>query len=205
MAEPAYALPEPDAPEASWPAQGQWTWEDYLRLPDDGQRYEIIEGVLFVSPAPSFDHQFSAFKLARLMADFVEAHELGLVVVAPFDVRLPGVADPVEPDLLFFRTGNQPQAGDQYFAGVADLIVEVLSPGTSRLDQHVKFGAYEKAGVPEYWLVDPKSRSITVYHLDTQRREYDELGRFGADETVRSRLLEGFEVAVAALFPPPKA
>ncbi|MCP4659518.1 MAG: Uma2 family endonuclease [bacterium] len=205
MAEPAYALLEPDAPEARWPAQGQWTWDDYLSLPDDGQRYEIIEGVLYASPAPSFDHQFSAFKLARLMADFVEAHELGLVVVAPFDVRLPGVADPVEPDLLFFRTGNQPQAGDKYFAGVPDLIVEVLSPGTSRLDQHVKFGIYEKAGVPEYWLVDPKSRSITVYHLDTRRWEYDELGRNGADETVRSRLLEGFEVAVAALFPPPKA
>lgn len=205
MAEPAYALPEPDGPEARWPAQGQWTWNDYLRLPDDGQRYEILEGVLYVSPAPSFDHQFTAFKLARLLADFVEAHALGLVVVAPFDVRLPGVADPVEPDLLFFRTGNQPQTGDQYFAGVPDLIAEVLSPGTSRLDQHVKFGVYEKAGIPEYWLVDPKSRSISVYHLDTQRREYDEFGRFGSDETVRSRLLEGFEAAVAALFPPPKA
>ncbi|MCP4654578.1 MAG: Uma2 family endonuclease [bacterium] len=205
MAEPAYALPEPDAQQACWPAQGQWTWEDYLRLPDDGQRYEIIEGVLYVSPAPTFDHQFSLSELFAELRNFVKARKLGLVLFAPFDVRLPGVADPVEPDLLFFRTGNQPHAGDKYFAGVPDLIVEVLSPRTSRLDKHVKFGAYEKAGVPEYWLVDPKSRSITVYHLDIQRREYDELGGFGSDETVRSRLLEGFEVAVAALFPPPKA
>ncbi len=202
MAEPAYALPEP-AQESCWPAPGQWTWEDYLRLPDDGQRYEIIEGALYVSPAPTFDHQFSLFELAFLMARFVKAHDLGLILVAPFDVRLPGVADPVEPDLLFFRTGNQPQAGDKYFEGVPDLIVEILSPGTRRIDQHIKFGAYEKAGVPEYWLVDPKSRSITVYHFSTQRREYDELGRFGSGETVRSRLLEDFEVTVAALFPPP--
>jgi len=199
MAEPAYALPEN---QEAWPTQGAWTWEDYLRLPDDGRRYEIIEGVLYVAAAPTFAHQFSVSKLHLVMGSFVEERRLGLVLVAPFDIRLPGVANPVEPDLLFLGTGNQPKAGDTHFAGVPDLIVEVLSPGSKRLDQHVKFGAYEKAGVPEYWLVDPKARSIAVFSFDAEKRLYEEVGTFGVGEKVRSIVLEGFETPVAPLFPP---
>jgi len=201
MAEPAYSLP-PSVDEACWPIQGQWTWEDYLRLPDDGQRYEIVEGVLYVTAAPTFDHQFSAFELAAELRGFVKARRLGLVLVAPFDVRLPGVADPVQPDVLFFRSGNEPRKGDKHFQGVPDLVVEVLSPGTGRLDRRVKFEAYEKAGVAEYWLVDPGPRTIVVFELGAERRKYGEVGRFGPDESVRSVLLEGFETDVEALFPP---
>lgn len=200
MAEPAYALPETEG--ARWPAQGRWTWEDYLRLPDDGNRYEIIEGTLYVVAAPTYDHQFSVSELLGELRGFVKARDLGVVLTAPFDVRLPGTAEPVQPDVLFLRAGNKPQAGDKYYMGVPDLIVEVLSPGTSRLDQHVKFAAYEKVGVPEYWLADPKTRSIAVYTLHAERGEYEELGRFGPDESVRSVALEGFETPVAALFPP---
>ncbi len=204
-AEPAYPQPAPGVLEAhSWPVQGNWTWNDYLHLPNDSQRYEIIEGVLYVSPAPIFDHQFSVAKLLLAMGGFIDAHQLGLILSAPFDVRLPGVADPVEPDLVFFRTGNEPQAGDKYFLGVPDLIVEVVSPGSVRLDQHVKFGAYEKAGVPEFWLVYPSSRSIDVYHFDVARREYGEAGHYGVGETARSVVVAGFETPVEPLFPPAK-
>ena len=199
MAEPAYSLPES---EASWPPQGQWTWEDYLRLPDDGLRYEIVEGVLYVTAAPTFDHQFSSFELAAELRDFVKPRRLGLILVAPFDVRLPGVADPVQPDVLYFRTGNGPRKGDKHFQGVPDLVVEVLSPGTGRLDRSVKLKAYEKAGVEEYWLVDTKSRLIAVFSLDAHSRVYGEAERFGPGERVRSVLLDGFETDVGALFPP---
>ncbi len=200
MAEPAYARPETGA--ARWPAEGHWTWEDYLRLPDDGNRYEIIEGKLYVVAAPTYDHQFSVSELLGELRSFVKARDLGVVLTAPFDVRLPGTAEPVQPDVLFLRTGNEPQAGDKYYSGAPDLIVEVLSPGTSRLDQHVKFAAYEKVGVQEYWLADPKTRSITVYTLHAERGEYEELGRFTPGESVRSVVLEGFETPVAELFPP---
>jgi len=202
MAEPAYALPETE--EGHWPAQGQWTWDDYLRLPDDGNRYEIIEGDLYVTAAPIYDHQFSVFALAGELRAFVQPSDLGVVLGAPFDVRLPGVSNPVQPDVVFFRTGNTPVAGDKSYMGVPDLVVEVLSPKTSRLDQHVKFAAYEKAGVPEYWLADPKTRSITVYTLSLKTGEYEELGRFGPEDRVRSAVLEGFETSVALLFPPRK-
>lgn len=205
MAEVAYALPQLELEDqACWPVQGEWTWEDYLRLPDDGQRYEIVEGVLYVAAAPTFAHQFSVSELIFAMTTFVKRRQLGLVLVAPFDVRLPGVADPVEPDVMFFRGGNEPHADDKYFQGVPDLVVEVLSPGTSHVDRGVKYDAYEKAGVAEYWLADPRSRSITVYHLDARRRKYDELGRFGPGESVGSVVLAGFETEVAALFPPSK-
>jgi Uma2 family endonuclease len=200
MAQPARVLPESfDLP--NWPRQGDWTWADYLRLPEDGQRYEIIQGVLYVSPAPSFDHQFSVLELAARFRSFVRARELGLVLVAPFDVRLPGVANPVQPDLIYFRAGNVPRAGDQHFEGVPDLVAEVLSPGTSRLDQYVKFGAYEKAGVREYWLLDPKSRTVAVYILESESGEYEESGRFNEGEAARSGLLDGFEAEVSDLFP----
>lgn len=200
MAEPAYAFTH--SSETPWPSQGQWTWQDYLRLPDDGQRYEIIEGVLYVSPSPSFDHQFSLSKLFARLNEFVERLGLGLVLTAPFDVLLPGVASPVQPDLLFFRSDNVPRPGDQRFEGVPDLVVEVISPGNSRLDRKVKFDAYQKAGVAEYWLADPKTRSIAVHVLDAERHEYVELGQWGPGETVTSQLLDGFETAVTPLFPP---
>ena len=78
MAELAYALPQTETDdEARWPAQGEWTWEDYLRLPDDGQRYEIIEGVLYVAAAPIFDHQFSVSELFGELRSFVKARKLG--------------------------------------------------------------------------------------------------------------------------------
>ncbi|NIW94231.1 MAG: Uma2 family endonuclease, partial [Phycisphaerae bacterium] len=68
-----------------WPAQGQWTYEDYLRLPDDGRRYEIIEGVLYVVNAPSFEHQFTVSEVFGAMWHFVKDHQLGVVLPAPFE------------------------------------------------------------------------------------------------------------------------
>jgi Uma2 family endonuclease len=202
MAQPAYALPNTDT--GRWPAQGRWTWEDYLRLPDDGNRYEILEGVLYVSPAPIYDHQFLVFALAGELRSFVSARGLGVILGAPFDVRLPGIANPVQPDVLFFRSGNEPQAGDKYFEGVPDLVVEVLSPGTGRLDRRVKLAAYQKAGVPEYWLADPKTRTVTVYTLNTESGGYQSPAHFGPEDDVRSTILEDFTAPVAPLFPPLK-
>src|SRR3954469_25062604 len=101
MTEPAYRL---DLPETeAWPRQGSWTYEDYLRLPDDGNRYEIIRGVLYVTPAPNFAHQFAVMKLGRYFDEFVFDQGLGVVLTAPFDILLPfGIASPVEPDVMVF-------------------------------------------------------------------------------------------------------
>ena len=206
MAQPAYSLPAPihDARHA-WPVQGSWTYEDYLRLPDDGRRYEIIRGVLYVTAAPTFDHQFVAAKLSRLLGNFVDARDLGVVLFAPFDVNLPALTSPVQPDILFIRSGNQPRPGDKNFAGIPDLVAEILSPGTSQVDRKIKYSAYEEAGVEEYWLVEPITCEVTVYHQVEGSRSFTETGRYSPGQTARSVLLSGFSVAVGQLFPQPRA
>lgn len=198
MAQPALAYPS----GTQWPPQGQWTWDDYLRLPDDGQRYEIVRGVLYVSPAPTFRHQVTVSRLLFALMRFVEEHGSGVVLTAPFDVRLPAIANPVQPDLVFFHSGNRPAEDAKYFEGVPDLVVEVLSPGTRRLDQRVKLEAYEAAGIPECWLVDAEARTVSVYRLDRGRGLYRDPEQCGAQDRLRSTVVEGLDLAVAEVLRP---
>jgi Uma2 family endonuclease len=144
----AVTLPQ----EQLWPPPGQWTYEDYLRLPDDGQRYEIIEGVLYVTNAPGFDHQFTVTELVGELRNFVKACKLGVVLTAPFEVHLSEKSRPVQPDLLFIKQERMPDLEAKFFSGRPDLIAEVLSPSSVRTDRTIKFDAYEEAGMPEYGL-----------------------------------------------------
>jgi Uma2 family endonuclease len=198
MSEPAYRL---DLPETeAWPRQGDWTYEDYLRLPDDGNRYEVIRGVLYLTPAPKLKHQFSVSEFSLRLGWFVRENGLGRVLWAPLDVRLPaGIASPVQPDVVFFRTENEPRWELGYFEGVPDLILEVLSPRTRNRDRKIKLQAYQDAGVPEYWMADPSSRTVVVHVLQSGR--YVEHCHGGIGERVRSSVLPGFELEVAGLFP----
>lgn len=154
MAEPADRHDDAHLPTRkdgrAWPAPGHWTYEDYRRLPDDGQRYEVIQGTLYVSGAPDYDHQYAVHQLHRLLGNPVAEKGLGVVLGAPFEVLLlpGGMATPVQPDILFFRTGNEPRPGAPRFEGVPDLIVEVLSPGTCRRDEGIKLETYEETGGP---------------------------------------------------------
>jgi Uma2 family endonuclease len=198
MTEPAYRL---DLPETeAWPRQGDWTYEDYRRLPDDGNRYEVIRGVLYVTAAPRLKHQFSVFELSFRLASFARERGLGTVLTAPLEVNLPfGIGTPVQPDVVFFRKMNEPDWEEQSFDGVPDLVAEVLSPRTRSRDRKVKLAAYQDAGVPEYWMADPSSREVVVHVLQNGR--YVEFCRGGVGDWVRSSVLPGFEVEVAHLFP----
>jgi Uma2 family endonuclease len=153
-------LPEREIP---WPQQGEWTYDDYLRLPNDGRRYEIIEGVLYVSPAPKYLHQRIVQVLLRRLGDLAEEKGSGEVIPAPFEIYLSGRNRPIQPDLVYIRAEHLPPSDAAGFEGVPDLVVEILSPSSIRRDRFIKFAAYEKAGVPEYWIVDPETRSIEVY------------------------------------------
>lgn len=186
--------------EITWPQQGEWTYEDYLNLPEDGRRYEIIEGVLYVTNAPDIDHQFAVYELARQLANFVIQNKLGMVIGAPFEVHLARRTRPVQPDVLFIKAENWPASGAKFFAGVPDLVVEVLSRSTLLIDRNVKMTAYEQSGVPEYWIVDPKSRSVEVYTLSGQ--EYALLGQFIGEELVQSNVLPGLQLVTHSLFMP---
>lgn len=180
------------------PAQGQWTYADYQHLPDDGRRYEIIQGVLFVVNAPNMDHQYTVTEIAAELRNFVKAHGLGRVYVAPCEVHLSEVSKPVQPDVFFIRQAQAPEPRAPFFAGAPDLIVEVISPGSIRLDRVTKFTEYEQTGVAEYWIVDPLARIVEAYILS--HGEYGLLGSFKDEDVIQSQVLAGIAIVAKSLF-----
>jgi len=136
-----------------------WTLEELHSLPDDGNKYELLHGDLLVTPAPAPDHESAIARLNALLVPFVMAHGLGYVYCGHPVVRRDG--SEVIPDLLVRQL---PAPGSDWgTAPVPILVVEVLSPSTRRRDHEYKRPFYlDEVGVPEYWIVDPERRSITV-------------------------------------------
>ena len=139
-------------------ATKQWTLEDLDSLPDDGNTYELVHGELFVTPAPTFDHETIGARLTRIIDPYAERHGLGLVYRPKAVIQLSD--SQVEPDLQV----RQPQASRTATwrtAPLPILVVEVLSPSTRRRDREHKRRFYLELGVPEYWIVDPETQTIT--------------------------------------------
>lgn len=156
---------EPLAPPGRWPERtpGEWTVDMLEDLPDDGRRYEILDGVLLVSPSPATGHQRAVGRLFRLLdAACGPGYE---AFVAPFDWR-PDATTSLEPDLLVVP---QSALTDKNVVGTPALVVEVLSPGTRRIDRTAKMSRYFDGGIAQYWLVDPGDRqrppSVEVFEL----------------------------------------
>jgi Uma2 family endonuclease len=142
---------------------GGWTTTDLEALPDDGQRYEIVDGVLLVSPSPAIPHQRVSMRLAQVL---IGACPPGFeVFAAPLDWQ-PAANRSFEPDLLVV---NRSDATGAKLTGVPALVVEIASPSTARIDRTLKFSAYADSGVPQYWIVDPggngNAPTIEVYDL----------------------------------------
>jgi Uma2 family endonuclease len=144
-------------------AQGvsKLTYEDLLLFPDDGRRHEIIDGEHFVTPAPHTRHQWVSQNLNRLLDRHVMEHRLGRVYYAPVDIVLSDV-DVVQPDLVFISQ-QRLDIVEAVVRGAPDLVVEIASPGSRRQDEVLKRGLYERAGVQEYWLVDPEAETVKVF------------------------------------------
>jgi Uma2 family endonuclease len=200
MAQTLMMQKEPAAAERPWPPpQGEWTYEDWLRLPDDGYRYEVIDGVLHMSPPPRTQHQRASFRLARKLGNFVEEQHLGEVLVAPIGVRLPNQPVPLQPDVLFIRTDRLDIIEEDYVEGAPDLVMEILSPSNWLYDRGEKMQAYQNGGVAEYWIVDPRATTIEVYLLE--QGVYLLVGKYGPGEAAQSQILPGFETSVDEVLP----
>lgn len=138
-----------------------WTYERWLTLPNDGNRYEIIDGILYMTTAPKFFHQWIISRIVRLLQMQVEESGFGLVIFAPIGLLMPG-CDPVQPDILVVRAEDRDMIYGGRIHTVPALIVEVLSSGNSATDTHIKRAAYARAGLPEYWIVRPAERDVIV-------------------------------------------
>jgi Uma2 family endonuclease len=144
------------------------TYQDYLLLPDDGKRYEIIDGDLYMTPSPITIHQMIVGRLSQLLMNYFDAHPIGTVFVAPYDVILSDV-DVVEPDLLVVLKDGAARITAKNVQGPPDVAIEILSPGTAARDRDLKRKRYEHFGVKEYWLVDPDANTLEILRLTEGR------------------------------------
>ena len=144
------------------PAAAKMTYDQYCLLPEDGKQHELIDGELFVTPAPTPRHQRILGKLYSQLSAYVETNSLGEVYVAPVDIVL-DKHTVVQPDVLFISQGRLGIVREKAIAEAPDLVVEILSPSTFYKDLRRKMAAYSQFGVQEYWIVDPEKQTIELY------------------------------------------
>jgi Uma2 family endonuclease len=178
-----------------FPLQGEWTENDYFRLPDTNCFVELSEGRLVIPEMPTDSHQYTVGELFVEIRAFVRNNSLGEARLAPLPVRL-WQGKIREPDIVFMSAAHTGRIGEDFW-GVPDMVVEVLSKSTMQVDREEKFLEYAKAGIAEYWLVDTEERTIEVYVL--RQGAYKLLGKWSAGQTAHSEALAGLEIPVEAV------
>ena len=175
---------------------GAWTYEDLFSLPDDGRRYEIIEGELHERPAPTSLHATVIMNLIALLLQIVGRLD-GRVFTASIDVFIPG-GDPDQPDILVILPDSVARVVRRGIEGPPDLVIEVLSPSNRGHDLLTKRALYGRAGVREYWIIDPDARAFELLTLDGDVLRGIQTA--SGDDTVISPVLASAEIALASVF-----
>ncbi len=180
-----------------------FTYGDYRNWTDD-DRWELIDGVPYdMSPAPSPRHQLLLAQLLRQFTNYLDGKPC-LAIPAPFDVRLPEadenddqVATVVQPDLSVIC--DRSKLDNAGYRGAPALVMEILSPKTAQKDLTIKFVRYERAGVPEYWIVDPAARNVKVFSLGANGR-YGEPSVYPEASHPRVKIFPDLEIDLKAVF-----
>ena len=176
------------------------TYDDFVLFPDDGKRHELIDGEHYVTPSPNLRHQEILASLHLVIGSWLETHRVGRVYFAPLDVVFSHF-DIVEPDLLYMSNARAAEVSTpKHVRGAPELVVEIGSPSTRRRDTTIKRQLYERAGVTEYWIVDPGAEVVRVY-----RREGKGFGRptelsREAGNVLTTPLLPGLDLPLARIF-----
>ncbi len=173
------------------------TYEDYVLIPEDGRRHEIIDGERYVSAAPFLPHQDLVLWLGAEFLSFLKGRGLGKVYVAPVDVLL-SPYDVVQPDVVFVSQERSSILTRNKIQGAPDLLVEILSDSTRKLDEGVKLRRYERFGVREYWLIDPRRESVRIYRLTDSG--FQPVARLAKGDALSTPLLPGLAISVADMF-----
>ena len=172
------------------------TYADYERLPE-GAPFQLIDGELVMSPAPSSFHQIILSELFNALFNFVRPQRLGLVLCSPLDVYF-STYEAFQPDIVFISSNRRQILTEKRIDGAPDLVMEILSPSTGYHDLVHKKAVYEAHKVKEYWIIDPKERQIQVFGNANGKFELrEEVRNTGS---IRSKLLEGFSVDAGAIF-----
>lgn len=175
----------------------RFTYQDYLQLPEDGRRYEVVDGELFLTPAPTTVHQRVLTNLLFLLVRHVRDSGVGEVLPAPCDLVL-SETDVVQPDVFFVSKERQAIVGEKYVSAAPDLVVEILSESTAKRDRGIKARLYERAGVRELWIVDPWAKTVEIFRGLEGRLEPHAV--FGSPDTLLTPTFPGLEIPLAEVF-----
>src|SRR4051794_14865354 len=171
--------------------------EDIWGTPDDGNRYEVIDGELFVTPPPVVAHQYPSSELHGSIWRHLKDHPIGIIFSAPIGVVL-GRHDGVQPDLVYVANEHRDIIAERGVEGAPDLVAEILSPSTRSRDRGIKLRAYAAAGVPHYRIVDPRRRTLDAHRLGEQG--YGRPTTFRAGATFEPDLFPGLAIQIDTLF-----
>lgn len=174
------------------------TVHDYRDMPEGPPYYQLIEGELVMSPSPNSAHQIIHSNIFAAFVRHLDKNPGGRICSAPFDIYLTEL-NVYQPDLVFISKSRKKKIiGEQGVEGAPDLVVEILSPRTTRLDRGVKRNIYARTGVRELWIVDPDSEQVEVY--DFAESAAEPAGVYSRHQKFKSRVLPKFTVRVADIF-----
>ncbi len=174
-----------------------YTYQDYLKLPEDGMRYEIIDGELFMSPAPTLGHQRILGNFYVIIFNFLEKKRLGEVFFAPTDVIFSEI-NILQPDLVFVSHERFEILTRENIQGAPDLVIEVLSLGTQKRDRTEKLRQYERFGVQEYWMVNHEKQWVEVWRREGGKLIFHK--RLERNQILTTPLLHGLKIRLTKIF-----
>ena len=174
-----------------------YTYQDYLDLPEDGKRYEVINGELVMAPAPNTSHQKVSVKLEFAIEKFLEKDNIGTLLHAPIAVVLSETVV-LQPDIVFIANENSGIITEKNLSGAPDLIIEIVSPSSGYYDLIEKKEIYEKFGVKEYWIVDPRNRWLEIYFNENDK--FRLMQRVEKTGIANSIVLPGFKIQLETIF-----
>jgi Uma2 family endonuclease len=173
-----------------------YTFADFMKLPE-GTLVQLIGGELVREPAPTSYHQLISSALHDELGPYVRKHKLGVVIASPIDVYFSNV-DAYQPDVIFIAAEHREIIGEKYITSAPDMVVEILSPSTASNDLTRKKEVYERSGVREYWIIDPRKKSVDCF--TSIEGKFDLAAHVEIDGVVRSTVIEGFEVEARTIF-----
>jgi Uma2 family endonuclease len=174
----------------------RYTYADFMRLPEETP-VELIGGRLVYEPPPTPYHQLISCALQVELVIHVRKHNIGIVLAAPIGVYFSNL-DTFQPDLLFIAAQHREIIGAKVIESAPDMIIEILSPSNTRRDLNRKMEVYERSGVREYWIVDPRKKSVDCFTNVEGKFKLD--AHVDIDGVIRSSIIEGFEVAARTIF-----